>query len=218
MVFVTLYGWRLVCWLEWNGQRNVKFGVQCVSDFIHVVLCSCLIYNALNFVGRPTRKRMRTYRRRAILIRHHCLKSNKYVVIYFVWFGNSGSTSCQINTVGINGWIAYLIVWFCQNHKFLLRRAIFQCCCRFKREFIISIRLTMCRIKGVQSWESSCRDTPKSWMDGVRYSLGGTEVTFSSVITFIAQTSLGSIFDLSPGRCLVVLNIQFLSCIKYSIP
>jgi hypothetical protein len=44
------------------------------------------------------------------------------------------------------------------------------------------------------------------------------EVLFSSVITFIVQTSPGSIFDLSPGRYLVALNIQFLSSIKYSIP
>jgi len=32
----------------------------------------------------------------------------------------------------------------------------------------------------------------------------------SSLITFSVRTSLGSIFDLSPGRCLVVLNTQFL--------
>ena len=43
------------------------------------------------------------------------------------------------------------------------------------------------------------------------------DVLFSSVITFIVQTSPGSIFDMSPSRRLVVVNIQFLSCVKYSI-
>ena len=169
--------------------------------------------DTLNLVGRPAaRKRTRIYTRRAILIRHQCLKSNKYVVIYFVWFGSSGSTSCQINTVGINGWIAYLIVWFCQNHKFLLRRAIFLCCCRFKREFIISIKLTMCRIKGVQSWESKYRITPKSWMDGVRYSLWTLKPPPPPPLRDHVQCP-----DLA-GQYFWPVARQVLSCIKYWIP
>ena len=43
------------------------------------------------------------------------------------------------------------------------------------------------------------------------------EVLFSSVITFNVQTSLGRILDLSPGRCLVVVNIQFLLRSKHAL-